>query len=76
MISVPKRHYKRAVDRNLIKRRIRESYRINKELLSDVSIPQHLAFMYVGKEIYSFDFIQEKLILILNRIGAKYDEKK
>lgn len=31
LISVPKRHFKRAVDRNLIRRRIREAWRINKK---------------------------------------------
>lgn len=34
MVSVPKRLFKRAVKRNLLKRRIRESYRTQKELLS------------------------------------------
>ena len=32
MVSVPKRNFKRAVKRNLLKRRIRESYRLNKEI--------------------------------------------
>lgn len=76
MMSVPKRHYKRAVDRNLLKRRIRESYRLNKEVLLDVPIPLNITFMYVGKEVYSFDFIQEKLILVLNRIRDKQNDKK
>lgn len=74
MVSVPKRHYKRAVDRNLLKRRIRESYRLNKELLSDVIIPMNVTFMYVGKQIYSFDFIQEKLILVLNRLRDEQND--
>ncbi|MRR18606.1 ribonuclease P protein component [bacterium] len=36
MISVPKRHFRKAVDRNLIRRRIRETWRKNKTPLSDM----------------------------------------
>jgi len=35
MISVPKRHFKRAVDRNLIRRRIKEAWRMNKTTLKE-----------------------------------------
>ena len=34
LISVPKRHHKRAVERNLLKRRMREAYCLNKQALS------------------------------------------
>ncbi|MFZ2285756.1 MAG: ribonuclease P protein component [Bacteroidales bacterium] len=36
MISVPKRHFKKAVDRNLIRRRIKEAWRMNKTPLKEV----------------------------------------
>ena len=50
MISVPKRMFKRAVKRNLIRRRIRESYRLQKELLPD-NAGTDILFIYNSKEI-------------------------
>lgn len=49
MVSVPKRNFKRAVKRNLLKRRLRESYRTRKELLE--GRPVDIMFFYNSKEI-------------------------
>ncbi len=62
IVSVPKRHFKRAVKRNLLKRRIRESYRLNKEALS---APQgcriNALFVYISKEVKEFSYIETRM---------------
>lgn len=57
--SVPKRHFKKAVDRNYIKRLLRENYRLNKNLLENLPAPSYgLMLVYTGKEIPDFTTLQ------------------
>ena len=74
MISVPKKIFARAVDRNLIKRRIREAYRQNKQiLLNDEIIKKNLsleiAFIYNGKDIIEYHELESKVISVLQNIA-------
>jgi ribonuclease P protein component len=73
LISVSKRYFKRATDRNRIKRQIREAYRLNKHLLTPSSdqLPLLLGILYIGKEKKSFHSIQKKLISGLERCLIK-----
>ena len=70
LVSVPKRNFKRAVQRNLLKRRIRESYRNNKELLVTAENQcVNVMFVYVGKEILEYRYIETKLKDVLGKIS-------
>ena len=73
LVAVPKKLHKRAVDRNKIKRRIREAFRIHFRDYLTSSSGCHLAIIYKSPEIVSFDEIQGKLITLLQRLGKKCD---
>ena len=72
LISVPKYNFHQAADRNLIRRRMKEAYRLNKQLLYDsLSDTGHqiiLCITYTAKEIVTYNFIEAKIILLLQRL--------
>jgi len=70
MVSVSKKYFKRAVKRNLLKRRIRESYRTSKALLGDTP-GVDILFIYNSKEVATYQQIQAAVRSMLETIAQK-----
>lgn len=71
MVSVPKKFFKRAVKRNLLKRRIRESWRRQKH---DLIVKEGLdiLFMYPSKEILSYEELYTAVGEIISKLNRRY----
>jgi len=68
LISVSTRQFKRAVDRNKVKRRVREAYRLQKENIESRPEKGIFSFIYTAREILPFTEIKNKLFLVLEKI--------
>lgn len=75
LISVPKKRFKHAVKRNLVKRQIREAYRLNKYILLDALKAQEtpckmiLAFIWLDNKIHSTEEVKYKIKKLLMHIA-------
>jgi len=70
-VSVPKRRHKRAVKRNLIKRRTREVFRTNKQILNTAVASEqvHLLVVYASYRLLSYSDLEKSMKQILQRIS-------
>jgi ribonuclease P protein component len=76
-VSVSKKHFKKAVDRNYFKRVLRETYRLNKHLLID-QLDQPYSFMlfYQTKERLSYQEINTKTIQLFEKFISQIARKE
>lgn len=68
LFTVPKRNFKKAVDRNLLKRRLREAFRHHKQLLQETNAYFLIGFIYIGREEVKYQQLESKLIFCLQRL--------
>ena len=74
LVSVPKKKFKHAVDRNRVKRQVREAYRYHKQLLTSV-LPANqqmlLAFVWLSDEHRPSSEIEGRVVSLIKRISEK-----
>ena len=77
MFPVPKKRFKRAVKRNLIRRRAKEAFRLNKHLLY-ADIPEGYtliaAFIYVDAAIQPYDSIYKGIMKAIDKFGVQFNK--
>ena len=76
-VSVSKRNFKKAVDRNRIKRLLREAYRHNKNMLIDNNVSGYaLMILYISKDIPDYDLVNSKTQVLFSKFLNKISDSK
>ncbi len=75
LVSIPKKKIRTAVGRVLLRRRTREAYRLNRNILiptlTENNVAIDAAFMYLAKTPVDYHTIEEKMKLLLNKLATR-----
>lgn len=78
LFTIPKKRFKRAVDRNRLKRLMREAYRKNKHAIYEILVRKQnylaLGFIYTGKQPLSYNEIEKKIKAAIMRLKQELNE--
>lgn len=73
LVSVPKRYFKHAVDRNRVKRQVREAFRRNKSIITQNITDDHeavaMAFVWLTDEKFPSSEVENRMVRLLTRIS-------
>ncbi len=73
LVSVPKRYFKHAVDRNRVKRQVREAFRRNKSMITQNLTDDHdavaMAFVWLTNEKFPSSEVENRMVRLLTRIS-------
>lgn len=73
LVSVPKRYFKHAVDRNRVKRQVREAFRRNKSIIIQNLTDDHeavaMAFVWLTDEKFPSSEVENRMVRLLTRIS-------
>lgn len=73
LVSVPKRYFKHAVDRNRVKRQVREAFRRNKSIITQNLTDDHeavaMAFVWLTDEKFPSSEVENRMARLLTRIS-------
>lgn len=73
LVSVPKRYFKHAVDRNRVKRQVREAFRRNKSIITQNLTDDHeavaMAFVWLTDEKFPSSEVENRMVRLLTRIS-------
>ena len=67
LISIPKKRLRKAVDRVKMRRRVREAYRLNREIIREINPdePIDVAFIYIGNSLTPYDRVERSMRKLL-----------